>query len=474
MTSNPLQPVIDLVFNGQTVQTYPFTRETLSIGRMRENDIIIDNLLVSRFHAKIHKKGDQILIEDQGSENGCFVNGKKISETVEISEKDEVIIGKHKLVLKFPKAPTVNLPKMPNIAVEAQPAAGSAKAPSTAWDASSTFVADKDTQEKIIKRIAEKLETSKKAAEATEQPGAKEAELNRTVVAPAKEKSPDVALIVAIPGHKEEIYYWTNSQMTIGRAMDCEIILDQPQVSRNHAILSLQDGCYFIEDLDTGNGTYVNQVRIKKKELFNNDTILVGNNQIIFKAPTVKREEVKAEGATTDFQDEAATPEEKETASAAILPETEEGSLDDLLQGDEVTVETSKTATKEISGKLVDLDLTPPPIAEDSNVSSTDSEPAFEDFESSSQISKSETVEPDAPNQEGILNESQTAGLTMFSSEDLENESPIETAAAADFALSLELDLSRLPDDTKEALKKLLGKNGTLPISLQLKLKTKS
>lgn len=471
MTSTPLQPVIDLVFNGQTVQTYPFTRDTLSIGRMRENDIIIDNLLVSRFHAKILKKDGQIFIEDQGSENGCFVNGKKIKEPVEISEKDEVIIGKHKLVLKFPKTPAVNLPKLPNIAVEPQETASAAKAPSTAWDASSTFVADKDTQEKIIKRIAEKLETSQKKSDATPAPAAKEADLSKTVVTPAKEKPPEVALIVSIPGHKEDIYYWTKPRMTIGRAMDCEIILDQPQISRNHAILTIVDGCYFIEDLDTGNGTYVNQVRIKKKELFNNDVILVGNDQIIFKAPTVKREVEKAESATEEFKPEPPKPEE--TESGVRLPLPEEGSLDELLQ-EEVTVETSKNTAQEIPGKLVDLDLTPPPVKSEPQAGPSGEEDHLQQFDSSLSDEKEEEVTNDIGNEEGILNESQTAGLAMFTSEDLEKEQPSKPSAVPDFTVSLEIDLSHLPPNAKEALKNLLGKDGFPPLDLQLKIKTNS
>lgn len=473
MSSNPLQPVIDLVFNGQTVQSYPLTRDTLSIGRMRENDIIIDNLLVSRFHAKIFKKDKQLLIEDQGSENGCFVNGKKIKEPVEITEKDEIIIGKHKLVLKFPKTPSVNLPKIPNIAVEPQATAPSAKAPSTAWDASSTFVADKDTQEKIIKKIAEKLEASQAKAQ-EELSAAKDAELNRTVVGPAKEKPPEVALIVSVPGQKEEIYYWTKNLMTVGRAMECEIILDQPQVSRNHATLTLQDGCYFIEDLDTGNGTYVNQVRIKKKELFNNDTILVGNNQIIFKAPTVKREQAKAESATTEFPRQEEKAEDKETASEIILPPQEEESLDDLLQQENETAKIIKPVEKDIPGKLADPDVTPLPISPQATGAPPEVEPSLEAFDDSLH----ETVEPihktdDLP-QEGILNESQTAGLTMFSSEDLEKSESVETPSSnPELSLVLEVDLSQLPGDSKDALKKLLGNNSVLPISLQLKFKQK-
>jgi pSer/pThr/pTyr-binding forkhead associated (FHA) protein len=131
-------PSIQVLFNGEIVQTIPFHKETLSIGRMRENDIVIDNLAVSRFHAKLTLSNGQIVLEDQESENGCFVNGKRISKQV-ITPQDEVVIGKHQLLVS-----TSLLDVTPSLSFRTLFEEESAKQPpvSNAWDVSSTYMVD--------------------------------------------------------------------------------------------------------------------------------------------------------------------------------------------------------------------------------------------------------------------------------------------------------------------------------------------
>src|SRR6185295_7561825 len=48
----------------------------------------------------------------------------------------------------------------------------------------------------------------------------------------------------------------------IGRSADCEVPLDVPAVSRRHAKILRESGRYFIEDLQSRNGTFLNDTRI--------------------------------------------------------------------------------------------------------------------------------------------------------------------------------------------------------------------
>ena len=65
--------------------------------------------------------------------------------------------------------------------------------------------------------------------------------------------------------------------MYIGRGVDCAIRTDDAMVSRKHSLVVYQDGRYWIEDLDSSNGTHVNDVRVKRQALAHNDVVRCGS-----------------------------------------------------------------------------------------------------------------------------------------------------------------------------------------------------
>ncbi len=87
-------PRLILTFNKQVIQEYPFLKDSITIGRNDDNGIVIDNLAVSSYHAKIDKVGSDYIVTDLQSTNGTFVNDQKIV-TKKLSHGDNIIIGKH-------------------------------------------------------------------------------------------------------------------------------------------------------------------------------------------------------------------------------------------------------------------------------------------------------------------------------------------------------------------------------------------
>lgn len=72
----------------------PTTARTITtIGREVDNDVVVDDPRVSKYHAKITQSGDQGLIEDLVSTNGTFVNGKRIFEPMLIQVNDLISFG---------------------------------------------------------------------------------------------------------------------------------------------------------------------------------------------------------------------------------------------------------------------------------------------------------------------------------------------------------------------------------------------
>jgi len=91
-----------LMFNKQVIQEFPLNKGSVTIGRNEENDITIENLAVSGFHARVDKTGRDYILTDLQSTNGTFVNDKKIFSH-KLSHGDNIIIGKHTLLFLAPE-----------------------------------------------------------------------------------------------------------------------------------------------------------------------------------------------------------------------------------------------------------------------------------------------------------------------------------------------------------------------------------
>lgn len=85
-----------LNMNGVVQGEFELNQERLTIGRKPDNDIPIDNLAVSGKHALIITILDDSFLEDLGSTNGTYVNGKLVKKHV-LKDGDVIAIGKHEL-----------------------------------------------------------------------------------------------------------------------------------------------------------------------------------------------------------------------------------------------------------------------------------------------------------------------------------------------------------------------------------------
>ena len=87
-----------LMFNDSVLRQIESDKKEITIGRDSENDIQIDNISVSRVHAKIIEGPNYYLLQDLSSTNGTFVNGKRVNQKY-IKEDDEIVIGKHTIMV---------------------------------------------------------------------------------------------------------------------------------------------------------------------------------------------------------------------------------------------------------------------------------------------------------------------------------------------------------------------------------------
>lgn len=71
-------------------------------------------------------------------------------------------------------------------------------------------------------------------------------------------------------------------QMTIGRKMDNDVVIDNLAVSGHHAQVVEEGGTYFVVDIGSTNGTFVNEAKIQKQRLQPGDQIRVGKHVLVY------------------------------------------------------------------------------------------------------------------------------------------------------------------------------------------------
>ncbi|MCI0452431.1 MAG: FHA domain-containing protein [Candidatus Latescibacteria bacterium] len=87
-------PVVVLRFKDREIGRWEVDRPRLRIGRTPDNDIVIDNLAVSRLHALIEEEKGGYFVRDCDSLNGTEVNGARITRR-KLEDGDEITIAKH-------------------------------------------------------------------------------------------------------------------------------------------------------------------------------------------------------------------------------------------------------------------------------------------------------------------------------------------------------------------------------------------
>jgi len=84
-------------YEDKVIERIVTEKKRISIGRTKENDIVLENRGVSRKHALIEFNNNAAVVIDNESLNGTFVNNRKITEEV-LRDDDTITIGKYSLV----------------------------------------------------------------------------------------------------------------------------------------------------------------------------------------------------------------------------------------------------------------------------------------------------------------------------------------------------------------------------------------
>jgi pSer/pThr/pTyr-binding forkhead associated (FHA) protein len=85
---------LSLMFEDKLVKEVPVGGRPIGIGRSPDNDLPVDNLAVSNYHARVYFEAGRLVVEDLDSLNGTFVNDLRV-ERATLHDGDSIWIGKH-------------------------------------------------------------------------------------------------------------------------------------------------------------------------------------------------------------------------------------------------------------------------------------------------------------------------------------------------------------------------------------------
>ena len=82
--------------------------------------------------------------------------------------------------------------------------------------------------------------------------------------------------LVFVQGNEQKNIVLNHSPFNVGRKVDKDLVIADPRVSRDHAQIVMEEGAFFLVDLGSKHGTFVNGERIQRQKLERNDRLEFG------------------------------------------------------------------------------------------------------------------------------------------------------------------------------------------------------
>jgi hypothetical protein len=83
-------------------------------------------------------------------------------------------------------------------------------------------------------------------------------------------------------GKPERIVVWDTQDISVGRAPENDLVVQDPEMSRNHAQFYKSEGGYSVQNLSTSNPTYVNDEPVTSQPLRNKDVVRLAETEYVF------------------------------------------------------------------------------------------------------------------------------------------------------------------------------------------------
>jgi pSer/pThr/pTyr-binding forkhead associated (FHA) protein len=210
------------------------------MGRSPNCSLPLDEPLASREHANVVFEGGVFWLVDNGSRNGTLLNDEKITGKKELRDGDEIGIGATRIKFVLDKT-----------------------------------TADDSDDDKT--RVASAADLKEAAA-----PG-------QAVVQKKEIGDWDVKLRIVEGPLAGGVFRNWESPLTIGRGLNNNVVLVDDAISTAHAQIVQEGEDYYIEDLKSSNGTFLDGVKVQKNKLSNGQKIKLGVSTLIFEMVDLRK-----------------------------------------------------------------------------------------------------------------------------------------------------------------------------------------
>lgn len=255
-------PMVALRFKEREIGRWEMDRPRLRIGRTPDNDIVIDNLAVSRLHALIEEEKGGYFVRDCDSLNGTEVNGAKIVRR-KLEDGDEISIGKHTILFRVQGGHAV--PEPETMAGFDQTMIFQRSAAATA--ALAAGVTPTAAPAQVLP-----VPPSHPAPSSSEQ---------RTVTISAAEAKRAPRLVVRTE-FGDRIIEIEDEAVTIGKDQDADVHVDGMFVAGRHVEITRENGRTMLRRVGGLRPVRVGGRTVKEIELKDNDEIQIASESFVF------------------------------------------------------------------------------------------------------------------------------------------------------------------------------------------------
>ncbi len=223
--------MLKLKFGDQKSPAIWLVQPNLTIGADATNDIVIDDLDVDAFHARLFVNGKKVEIENLSEQYECYVNQELITQKYQLRPGDKILLGKAQLEVVDP-----------------------------AFEDESELLQAIEQAERVLANSDELT------------PISPEPTADKTQI-----RVPEVVwYLKSIDEHTQFSRITLFDGFRVGREAHCDLVIPGAHISREHAKLEIKENKLFLEDLQSANGCFVNDRRIHEKtQIFAGDTVTI-------------------------------------------------------------------------------------------------------------------------------------------------------------------------------------------------------